>query len=161
MTLICNLKRIMMSKKTTIVLVIISLIIGASLYFIISKNKCFEIYTPTYTPYGDNFFKIDEQDLTRSCEERAARFADELGEEREWVIEERNATEGTKTYQFDTSHMQFRGGNGKKYTFVTDQNGRQALLGFIDNTFIFINNTQRGAKLSQDEMIKLFHSLQK
>lgn len=156
-----NLKRIIMSKKTTIALVIISLIIGTALYFLIAKNNCFEIYTPTYTPYGDNILKIDEQDLARSCEDGAVRFTDELGEEREWVIEERNATEGTKVYQFDTSHMQFREGNGRKYTFVTDQNGKQALLGFIDNTFVFINNTQRGAKLSQEEMVKLFHSLKK
>lgn len=151
----------MMSKKTTIVLVIIAFLIGVALYFLVAKTNCFEIYTPTHIPYGDNILKIDQQDLTRSCEERAARFADELGEEREWVIEERNAAEGIKTYHFDTTHMKFREGNGRKYTFVTDTNGKQALLGFIDNTFIFINNTQRGAKLSQEEMVKLFHSLKK
>lgn len=155
-----KIKQIFKSKKATIILLAAIVILGVIFYKTSSLNNCFTIYQPTFVPQNQKAIQININDLSKPCETRAAWFADSNSEDKKWEIEERNAKSGPKIYKFDTTHMNFQEGKSGRYTFVSDRNGKPALLGFIENTFIYITNNQ-GETLSQSDMAAVFNSLKR
>ncbi|HLD25916.1 MAG TPA: hypothetical protein VJC05_02655 [Candidatus Andersenbacteria bacterium] len=121
------------------------------------SDRCFTVYQPTYVPAGQTVQAIDALDLSRPCPERAARFAPDP-DNKPWEIEERTVDTGLATYQFNLEHLTFTESADRKYTFVQDRNSQPALLGFIDDTFVYITNAKSGP-LTKDDMAKIFAGL--
>lgn len=157
-----KIKSFLYSKKVTIGLTIIAILLGGIFAFsYFPKGKCYDVYALTYVPLSYDLSQIrfnKEAEKKSSCSTEGVRFVN--GESIDWVLEEEHAEEGVRTHNFDLTHMNFVEKNGRKYTFVNDRNGNQALLGFIDNTFIYLNN-ENGQKLSKEDMIVMFDSLKK
>lgn len=158
-----HVKRFFYSKKSTAGLGIIAIALGIGLvaFFLFQQRNCYPVYDLTYVPpvYDLSQVKFNKvAQSARNCSTEAVRFIN--GDSFEWSLEEREKETGLKTYRFDTRHMNFVEMNGRRYTFVSDRNGNPALLGFIENTFVYITNTQE-PKLSKEDMVRMFDTLRK
>lgn len=140
--------------RLTLLLVGFLLILVAG-FFVLKNNNCLTVYAPTYLPQGDSISqkRVDMKDCPK-----AVSF---VGTISKWEAEEKNADEGVKIYRFNTSSMKFEERNGRKYTFVNDRDNKPSLLGFIENTFVFITNSRTDSQLSEEEMVKIFEGLEK
>lgn len=150
------------SRKTTIGLGITAVILAMLLVFgFPQKSNCYSVFALTYVPPPYNFSEVKFNKAAEgktNCSTEAVRFIN--GDQFDWSLEEREEKAGLKTYRFDLTHMNFTEENGRRYTFVSDRNGNPALLGFIDNTLIYITNTKE-PKLLQEDMLRMFNGLQK
>lgn len=158
-----KIKILLHSKKLTIVLGIITVLFGIAFYFayFAKLGPCYQAYSLTYVPFPYDFSEVKFNKVAEekmNCSAEAVRFIN--GDSREWSLEERDIKEGLKIYHFDIAHMDFVENNGRKYAFVNDRNGNDALLGFIENTFIYITN-EKEQKLSKEDMIGMFNGLTK
>lgn len=155
-------KRFLYTKKVMAGLGIAAVALGIILMLVVlPKGTCYPVYTLTYipSPYTLSEVKFNKvAEGAMNCTTEAVRYIN--GDSMDWSLEEREKEIGLKTYRFDTKHMEFSEENGRKYAFVNDRNNNPALLGFIENTFVYITNTTK-QKLSREDMIAIFKGLQK
>lgn len=155
-------KRFLYTKKVMAGLGIAAVALGIILMLVVlPKGTCYPVYTLTYipSPYTLSEVKFNKvAEGTMNCSVEAVRYIN--GDSMDWSLEQREKEIGLKTYRFDIKHMDFVEENGRKYAIVNDRNNNPALLGFIDNTFIYITNTKE-QKLSKEDMVAMFTSLQK